>query len=88
MWRWARVGNEFFFRERRLSDEPIDADPDNDTQDTLFEAAYLPAKAHNGWLNVYFADEHVNNYRAFSTHDMTFSYDLPGVPWAAVARQD
>jgi type II secretory pathway pseudopilin PulG len=68
--------------------DTTDADPDNYTQDTLFETTNLPARAHNGWLNVFFADEHVSHYRAFSTNDMTFSYDLPGVPWAAVTAHD
>ncbi len=64
--------------------ETIDADPDNYTQDTLFDARYLPPRVHNGWLNVLFADEHARNYRAFSTNDMTFSYTQAGVPWASV----
>ena len=64
-----------------------DADPDNYTQDTLFTPLYLPTQAHNGWLNVFFADGHVANYRAFSTNDMTFSYDQRGVPWASVTNQ-
>jgi hypothetical protein len=36
---------------------------------------------------VFFADEHVNGYRSFSSNDMTFSYDVPGVPWLAVTAQ-
>lgn len=64
--------------------ETIDADPDNYTQDTLFEPAYMPSRVHNGRLNVLFADEHVRDYRAFSTNDMTFSYNRPGIPWADV----
>ncbi len=64
--------------------DTTDADPDNYTQDTLFEAAYLPSRAHQGWLNVFFADGHASSYRAFSTNEMTFSYGQPGVPWAAV----
>jgi prepilin-type N-terminal cleavage/methylation domain-containing protein/prepilin-type processing-associated H-X9-DG protein len=64
--------------------QTTDADPDNYSQDTLFDPINLPPRAHNGWLNVLFGDGHVANYRAFSTNDMTFSYDQRGVPWAAV----
>jgi prepilin-type N-terminal cleavage/methylation domain-containing protein/prepilin-type processing-associated H-X9-DG protein len=67
--------------------ETTDADPDNYSQDTLFETTYLPPQPHNGWLNVFFDDGHVANYRAFSTNDMTFSYDQRGVPWAFVTAQ-
>ncbi|HUD49314.1 MAG TPA: type II secretion system protein [Candidatus Baltobacteraceae bacterium] len=67
--------------------EPTDADPDNYSQDTLFESTYLPSRVHNRTLNVFFADGHARNYRAFSTNDMTFAYDQPGVPWAEVAAQ-
>ena len=67
--------------------EMIDADPDNYSQDTLFEPIYLPPQSHNGWLNVLFGDNHAANYRAFSTNDMTFSYDQRGVPWADVTSQ-
>lgn len=48
---------------------------------------YLPSRVHNGTLNVLFADGHARNYRAFSTNDMTFSYDEAGIPWAAVTAQ-
>jgi len=67
--------------------ETNDADPDNYSQDTLFETTYLPPQAHNGWLNVFFGDGHAANYRAFSTNDMTFSYDQRGVPWASVTNE-
>jgi prepilin-type N-terminal cleavage/methylation domain-containing protein/prepilin-type processing-associated H-X9-DG protein len=67
--------------------ETTDADPDNYSQDTLFDTAYLPSRVHNGTLNVLFADGHARNYRAFSTNDMTFSYDESGVPWAAVTAR-
>jgi prepilin-type N-terminal cleavage/methylation domain-containing protein/prepilin-type processing-associated H-X9-DG protein len=67
--------------------ETIDADPDNYSQDTLFASSYLPTRAHNGWLNVFFGDGHTSNYRAFSTNDMTFSYDERGIPWADVAGE-
>ena len=62
--------------------DPTDADPDNYSQDTLF--ANLPSAGHNGWLDVLFADEHVKNYSKFNTNDITFSYNLPGIPWANV----
>jgi prepilin-type N-terminal cleavage/methylation domain-containing protein len=67
--------------------ETTDADPDNYSQDTLFEQIYLPPQCHNGWLNVFFGDAHAANYRAFSSNDMTFSYDQRGIPWAAVTAQ-
>jgi prepilin-type N-terminal cleavage/methylation domain-containing protein/prepilin-type processing-associated H-X9-DG protein len=67
--------------------ETTDADPDNYSQDTLFDPIYLPPRVHNGWLNVFFGDGHAANYRAFSTNDMTFSYDQRGVPWADVAGE-
>ena len=67
--------------------EATDADPDNYSQDTLFDSVNLPSRVHNGTLNVFFADGHARNYRAFSTNDMTFSYDEAGVPWAAVTAQ-
>jgi prepilin-type N-terminal cleavage/methylation domain-containing protein/prepilin-type processing-associated H-X9-DG protein len=67
--------------------EMIDADPDNYSQDTLFDPGYLPTRAHNGWLNILFADGHAANYRAFSTNDMTFSYDQRGIPWADVTGE-
>lgn len=64
--------------------EQNDADPDNYTQDTLFDPHYLPAKCHHGQLNILFADGHVKAYHAFNTNEMTFSYDQPGVVWADV----
>jgi prepilin-type N-terminal cleavage/methylation domain-containing protein/prepilin-type processing-associated H-X9-DG protein len=64
----------------------MDADPDNYSQDTLFAPAYVPTQAHEGWLNVFFSDGHAANYRAFSTNDMTFSYDQRGIPWADVTN--
>jgi prepilin-type N-terminal cleavage/methylation domain-containing protein/prepilin-type processing-associated H-X9-DG protein len=67
--------------------ETIDADPDNYTQDALFTPVYLPPPEHDGWMNVLFADGHAANYRAFSTNDMTFSYDQRGVPWGSVTNE-
>ena len=61
-----------------------DADPDNYSQDTLFDPLYSPSRVHNRTLNVLFADGHARNYRAFSTNDMTFSYREPGIPWGSV----
>ncbi len=67
--------------------ETTDADPDNYSQDTLFDPTNLPPRVHNGWLNVFFGDGHVADYRAFNTNDMTFSYDQRGIPWASVTAQ-
>lgn len=64
---------------------PNDADPDNYSQDTLFDPGLTPTKAHAGKLNVFFADGHVATYKKFSTNEMTFSYAQRGVPWAEVA---
>jgi prepilin-type N-terminal cleavage/methylation domain-containing protein/prepilin-type processing-associated H-X9-DG protein len=66
--------------------ETVDADPDNYSQDTLFDPLYTPTLAHNGWLNVLFGDGHASNFRVFNTNEMTFSYGQPGVPWAAVTN--
>ena len=62
--------------------DPVDADPDNYTQDTLF--ANLPPQGHSGWMNILFADQHVKNYNKFNTNEITFSYNQPGVPWLNV----
>jgi prepilin-type N-terminal cleavage/methylation domain-containing protein/prepilin-type processing-associated H-X9-DG protein len=67
--------------------EQNDADPDNYSQDTLFDKEYLPSRVHNGTLNILFADEHARNYPAFNTNDMTFSYAEAGIPWANVTAQ-
>ena len=64
--------------------ETIDADPDNYSQDTLFDTNYLPSRAHNGSVNIFFADGHVGNYHKFTASDMTFSYAQRGIPWADV----
>jgi prepilin-type N-terminal cleavage/methylation domain-containing protein/prepilin-type processing-associated H-X9-DG protein len=52
--------------------DPIDADPDNYTQDTLFA---FTSPAHSGSVNIMFADGHVRNYRKFSAGEMTYAYD-------------
>ncbi|HEY3913958.1 MAG TPA: prepilin-type N-terminal cleavage/methylation domain-containing protein [Verrucomicrobiae bacterium] len=67
--------------------ETTDADPDNYSQDTLFDPQYLPSRVHNGTLNILFADDHARNYRVFNTNDMTFSYELAGITWADVTTQ-
>jgi prepilin-type N-terminal cleavage/methylation domain-containing protein/prepilin-type processing-associated H-X9-DG protein len=67
--------------------DTTDADPDNYSQDTLFDPINLPPRAHNGWLNVFFGDGHAASYRAFNTNDMTFSYDQRGIPWAEVTGE-
>lgn len=56
-----------------------DADPDNYTQDTLFEI--LPVPVHNRRLNVLFADGHVKAYKEFVASEMTYSYTVAGVDW-------
>jgi len=57
---------------------PGDADPDNYSQDTLFTNA---VQVHNQRLNVLFADLHVRAYQKFNPGEMTYSFDLPGVPF-------
>jgi prepilin-type N-terminal cleavage/methylation domain-containing protein/prepilin-type processing-associated H-X9-DG protein len=64
--------------------EQVDADPDNYSQDTLFDTQYLPSRVHNGTLNILFADEHAQSYPKFNTNDMTFSYKKAGITWANV----
>ena len=59
---------------------PSDADPDNYSQDTLFEE---DSPVHNRSLNILFAEGHVKTYRLFNPDDMTFSYRKPGVDWFA-----
>ncbi len=56
--------------------QPIDADPDNYSQDTLFET---PPTVHDQRLNVIFGDLHIKAFRKFETNEMTYSYDAPGV---------
>jgi prepilin-type N-terminal cleavage/methylation domain-containing protein/prepilin-type processing-associated H-X9-DG protein len=55
---------------------PGDADPDNYSQDTLFQT---PPPVHNERVNVLFADLHVRAYKKFETNEMTYAYELPGV---------
>lgn len=58
-----------------------DADPDDYTQDTLFEN---PSPTHNHHVNVLFADTHTGTYSRFYSNEMTFSYTQPGIEFAAV----
>jgi prepilin-type N-terminal cleavage/methylation domain-containing protein/prepilin-type processing-associated H-X9-DG protein len=57
---------------------PIDADPDNYTQDTLFGTN---SPAHLGKVNILFADAHALSAHAFDPGVMTHSYSQPGVDW-------
>jgi prepilin-type N-terminal cleavage/methylation domain-containing protein/prepilin-type processing-associated H-X9-DG protein len=56
--------------------DPLDADPDNYTQDTLFS---FTSPAHSSSVNILFADGHVKNHRKFDAGEMTYSLELPGV---------
>lgn len=58
--------------------EPTDADPDDYSQDTLFTT---PSPVHNQRVNVLFGDLHVKSYQKFNSADMTYSFDLPSVPF-------
>jgi prepilin-type N-terminal cleavage/methylation domain-containing protein/prepilin-type processing-associated H-X9-DG protein len=58
--------------------QPTDADPDDYSQDTLFST---PSPTHNGQVNILFSDMHVKAYRNFDAGEMTYSFDLPGVPF-------
>ncbi len=55
-----------------------DADPDNYSQETLFEEA---SPVHNRSVNVLFADGHSKTCRSFNPSEMTYSYRLPGVDY-------
>lgn len=58
--------------------DAADADPDNYSQDTLFD---LPSPVHTHRLNVLFGDLHVKNYGKFMPAEMTYSFDTPGMWW-------
>ena len=60
-----------------------DADPDNYTYETLFP---FPSPAHNGKVNVLFADLHVKAYPKFNSNEMTYSYQNLGVNYDEVSR--
>jgi prepilin-type N-terminal cleavage/methylation domain-containing protein/prepilin-type processing-associated H-X9-DG protein len=64
--------------------QTTDADPDNYSQDTLFDTGNMPVPCHGGNVNILFGDQHVRNYHTYNTNEMTFSYTQPGIPWAAV----
>ncbi len=53
-----------------------DADPDNYSQDTLFEE---DSPVHGRKVNVLFADGHVGTYRMWNPAEMTLSYTRLGV---------
>ena len=55
-----------------------DADPDNYSQDTLFQE---DSPGHNGFVNVLFADGHVKAYKMFKPAEMTYSYTEAGVDY-------
>jgi prepilin-type N-terminal cleavage/methylation domain-containing protein/prepilin-type processing-associated H-X9-DG protein len=56
--------------------ETDDADPDNYSQDTLFE---YTSPIHSHRVNVLFGDFHVRSYRTFVPAEMTYSFDTPGM---------
>ena len=56
--------------------DTTDADPDNYSQDTLFE---VPSPVHSHRLNVLFGDFHVKSYGKFTPGEMTYSFDTPGM---------
>jgi prepilin-type N-terminal cleavage/methylation domain-containing protein/prepilin-type processing-associated H-X9-DG protein len=57
-----------------------DADPDNYTQDTLFEdLGNGTPPVHGERLNILFADFHVKSYRKFQTNEMTYAFGARGV---------
>ncbi len=55
-----------------------DADPDNYSQDTLFDE---PSPVHGRRLNVLFGDLHAKSYARFVPAEMTYSLDTPGIWW-------
>ncbi len=61
--------------------DQTDADPDDYTQDTLFDPRYPPS-FHGQRVNVLFGDMHVRAYSRFTPAEMTLSYSAPGVPFS------
>jgi len=59
----------------------IDADPDNYSQETLFDHL---CPAHNERVNILFADFHVKTYGRFNSNEMTYSYSEMGVDFPFV----
>jgi len=55
-----------------------DADPNNYSQDALFER---PSPVHNERVNVLFGDLHVRTYKRFMPGEMTFSYSAQGIEY-------
>lgn len=58
-----------------------DADPDNYSQETLFDHS---SSAHNRRVNILFADFHVKTYARFNSNEMTYSYSQLGVDYLSV----
>lgn len=58
--------------------ESYDADPDNYSQDAAFQ---FVSPVHNRRVNLLFADGHARPYAKFNPAEMTFGYELPGVPF-------
>ncbi|EEF59319.1 type II secretion system protein [Pedosphaera parvula] len=57
---------------------PNDADPDNYDRDTLFAES---SPGHEQRVNILFGDLHIKSYKKFQTNEMTFAFDLPGIPY-------
>jgi prepilin-type processing-associated H-X9-DG protein len=55
-----------------------EADPDNYTQDTLFD---LVPVGHNRRVNILFGDSHAETAKIFVPQTMTFSFSEAGVAW-------
>jgi prepilin-type N-terminal cleavage/methylation domain-containing protein/prepilin-type processing-associated H-X9-DG protein len=78
-WRRIRWPSQYILSgDSNYPFEKDDADQDNYSQDTLF--TFRPP-VHNQRLNVLFADLHLKGYGRFSTNEMTYSFDDPGVPF-------
>jgi len=58
--------------------DPSDADPDNYSQDTLFQ---YPTTVHGDRVNVLFGDLHVTGYGKFEPGAMTHAFARLGVPF-------
>jgi prepilin-type N-terminal cleavage/methylation domain-containing protein/prepilin-type processing-associated H-X9-DG protein len=58
--------------------DPGDADPDNYSQDTLFE---YPNTVHGNLVNVLFGDLHVRGHREFDPGAMTYAFARLSVPF-------
>jgi prepilin-type N-terminal cleavage/methylation domain-containing protein/prepilin-type processing-associated H-X9-DG protein len=60
--------------------DTTDADPDNYSQDTLFDPSH-PSPIHNHRVNVLFGDFHVRLCARWEPAEMTYSLDTPSVPF-------